>query len=282
MGRDDDDAIGVSDDDVSGKDRSISAADGLVDRNGLVVGQVRRARWAGVICRDVELGDGGGITEAAVGDDARTAAFHQPRDQYVPGRGGIRLFTAVHDQDVAFRAGFDGNALRMFGAAELGQLIAILSGGHVAQCEGGADHVLALPSDRMNALDNLVAQAPLEKGSGKCGDRNGHELVAGFAVHEFISWGGARGDMSAPAVPPEVFETKEGSAEVFGKDAFGHVLVADRSQETPDREGPDRGCAKVRAGRVGTAMNHGVRDLDAGGEAVDQDTARLAFQNRQQ
>ncbi|MNT19515.1 hypothetical protein D3C72_1547770 [compost metagenome] len=136
-----------------------------------------------MVSRNIQLGNGGRITETAIGNDARTAANHQAGHQNIAGRGGAGILAAVHDKHVARRAGFDGDALRMGGIAEFDELVTVFAGRHVAQGEGRADHVLALVAQRAHALDDLVAQAALVKRRRQGSDGNRHQFFARFIVH---------------------------------------------------------------------------------------------------
>src|SRR5690606_33888535 len=61
-----------------------------------------------------------------------------------------------------------------------------------------------------------------------------------------------------------------------------HVLIRDRTQETFDRQRPDRCAARIGRGGEGSAVHHRVPDLDPGGPTVGQDTAGPFLQQRQQ
>ena len=75
-----------------------------------------------------------------------------------------------------------------------------------------------------------------------------------------------------------------GEAEGVGVTQFGGqggvriVLVADETREAVDGVGADGGGASVRERRVGAAVHDGVRDFDAGGEAVDDDASGDGFE----
>ena len=88
-----------------------------------------------------ELRDLGRVAEAAIGDDARDAALHQPRDQDGAGRGGARILAAVDHQHRAGRAFLDRLALRMGAVLEDAERVEVLARRDVAQREGLADHV---------------------------------------------------------------------------------------------------------------------------------------------
>ena len=163
MGRDDHHAVGVADDHVAGEHRGIAAADRDVDVDRLMQGQVGRRRRAVVEGRDGELGDLAGVAKAAVGHHARDAAHHQPGDQDRARRRGARILAAVHDQHRAGRAELDRLALRMVRILEHCHRVEVLARRHVAQGEGLADHRARTRVERMDVLDELVAQAPLEE-----------------------------------------------------------------------------------------------------------------------
>jgi hypothetical protein len=74
MRRDDDDAVGIAQNDVAGKHRRVAAADRDIDFDRLVQGQVGRCARAVMIGGEAELGDLGRIAKAAIGDDAGDAA----------------------------------------------------------------------------------------------------------------------------------------------------------------------------------------------------------------
>ena len=110
------------------------------------------------------------VAKAAVGHHARRAAHHQPGDQDIAGRGRGGILAGCPSPERTRRTRFDGVALRVVGVAEFDQLVAILARGHVAQGEGGADHVAALARHRAHVLDHLIAQAAFEKRGGQGGD----------------------------------------------------------------------------------------------------------------
>ena len=156
--------------------------------------QIGRRAGALMVSRHVELADAFGIAEASIGDDARASAHRQPGNQDRAGRGRARILAAIHHQHPVRGAGFHGHPLRMIGIAEGLDGIAILARGDVSQREGLTDHHLALPVDRADALDELVAQSALEQGrrNRRCGDLLqfraglvGKGIIAHLASHGF-------------------------------------------------------------------------------------------------
>ena len=112
LGRDDNDAVIVSDDDVARKDRNFAAADRNVDVDGLVQGQVRGGGWPIVIGRNIGFADGCGVPKAAIRHHAGAAALHQAGDEDVAGACRPCVLAAVHHQHCAGRAILDRFALR--------------------------------------------------------------------------------------------------------------------------------------------------------------------------
>ena len=104
------------------------------------------------------------VAEAAIGDDARNAALHQPRHQNATGGGGPRILAAVDHHHRAGRAFLDGLALRMGAVEEDADRVEVFARRDVAQRVGGADHVAERGIERPHILDELAAQAALEKG----------------------------------------------------------------------------------------------------------------------
>ena len=80
--------------------------------------------------------------------------------------------------------------------------------------------------------------------------------------------------------PPEVEWVAV--AQRLGQERHREILVADRAQETPDRQGANGGGAAVAGRGVRPAMHHSVRDLYASRPAIDQDAPDLALQDGQQ
>src|SRR5918993_5713800 len=71
-------------------------------------------------------------------------------------------------------------------------------------------------------------------------------------------------------------------AQCVGQERRREILVADRAQETPDRQGANGSGAAITGRGVRPAMNHGVRDLYASRPAIDQYAPDLALQDGQQ
>src|SRR5690606_14554787 len=82
-GRDHDDAVAVAHDDVTRIDRDIAAADRHLDFRRLQVAEARGRYGRALIGREAQRLDVGRVPEAAIGDDAGTAARLQPSDQQV-------------------------------------------------------------------------------------------------------------------------------------------------------------------------------------------------------
>ncbi len=164
MGGDDDHAFAIPDDDVSRPDGDVAAADRNVDVERLVQRQVRRRGGTAVIGGDVEFADFRAVPEAAVGDDTRDTAHHQPRNQDRARGSRPRILPAIHHHDETGWALLHGRALRVFGILKDRKLVQVLAGRDVSKGKGLADHVLRLRRDRTNVLDELVAQAALEEG----------------------------------------------------------------------------------------------------------------------
>ena len=106
----------------------------------------------------LERANGRGITQPAICHHPRRAAHHQTGDEDIPSTRGTRILTAVHHQHMALGACLNRDALRVFGIAKLDQLIAVFAGGHIAQRERRADHILPLCRDRADPLHHLIAQ----------------------------------------------------------------------------------------------------------------------------
>ena len=128
-GGDDDHAVAVADDDVTGKHGGVAAADRHVDVDGLVQGEVGGGGGALVERGETEGGDLGGVPEAAIGDDSGGATDHEPGDEDVAGRGGAGVAAAVDHHDVARRAFLDGEALGVGGVLEDVDAVEVLAGG---------------------------------------------------------------------------------------------------------------------------------------------------------
>jgi hypothetical protein len=133
-----------------------------------------------MVGRHVEGRDLGRVAEAAVRHQPGSAAHHQPRREDGAGRGCARVPAAVHDQHRAGRALLDRLALRMLPVAEHGERVEILARRDVAQREGLADHGFGPGPERMDVLDELVAQAPLEQGGGERGGADRLEFGPGL------------------------------------------------------------------------------------------------------
>src|SRR5438067_831443 len=101
MRRQHDDAFAIADDHVAREYRRVAAADRNVDVDGLVDRQIGRRGRTMVIGRNGELRDLLGVAKAAVRDDARDAALHQPGDEGRACGCGARILPAVDDHDAA-------------------------------------------------------------------------------------------------------------------------------------------------------------------------------------
>ena len=183
VGGEDDDAVRVAYQDVAGIDGHAAAGDRGVDLDGVVLDGVQRRGGAGAEDGQRHFGDGAGVSDAAIGDDAGGAAAEQAGHEDVAAAGGPGVAAAIHDQDVARLAGFDGLALGVLGVAEAGHDVDVLTRGDVADGGGGADHVVFVGAEAAHALHEDVAEAALEH---LCGERGGADAAQGgqgFRVH---------------------------------------------------------------------------------------------------
>jgi hypothetical protein len=144
MRRYDHHAVTVAQHHIAGKHRDIAAGDRHVDIEGLVKRQVGRRRRCCMVGRHVQRGNSCGIPKATVGDDAGRATKRQPGNQDRAGRGGARILAGIHHQNLAGRAGFHRDPLRVLGITEDGDRIAVLAGHDVAQSKGLPNHVVGL------------------------------------------------------------------------------------------------------------------------------------------
>src|SRR5262245_14367550 len=86
--RNDGDAFTVANDDVAGINRHLAAGDRHVEIDRMVLDQVGRRGWRGVIGGKRQPGDIGRVAKAAVGDYSGDAALPQSRHQDAAGRCG--------------------------------------------------------------------------------------------------------------------------------------------------------------------------------------------------
>ena len=91
--------------------------------------------------------------------------------------------------------------------------------------------------------------------------------------------GSVLGELAVDAAPQVVGVAVGDRA---GEQRLRHVLVGDGPQEAFDGAGADGGAAGVGGGGRRAAVDHRVADLDAGGPAVEEDAAGLAFEDRQE
>src|SRR5271166_4363243 len=81
-------SLAVANDHIAGKDRRITAADGPIDLDRLMQGEVGRSRGTIMVGREGELSQLRRVAKAAVRDDAGAAADHEPGDQDRAGGSG--------------------------------------------------------------------------------------------------------------------------------------------------------------------------------------------------
>src|ERR1035437_6774608 len=67
-----------------------------------------------------------------------------------------------------------------------------------------------------------------------------------------------------------------------GQRTVGKSLIADQASEPENRMAAHRRGASVRRGRIGAAVHHGMRDLDARRKSIEHETANFVFENRDQ
>src|SRR5215472_10990132 len=113
------------------------------------------------------------VAKPAVGDDAGSATDHQTRDEDAASGCRTRILAAVDHHHRARGAFLDRLALRMSAILEHGNWIEILPRRYVAQREGFTDHVAEISVERVNVLDELIAQSAFvqrrAQGSGAYG-----------------------------------------------------------------------------------------------------------------
>lgn len=112
---------------------------------------------------NIKLADGGRVTETTIGYHAGHAPHHQAGNENIAGRGCAWILATVHHQDMPYWAAFHCDALRVFGIAELTELIAVFARGDVAQCISRPNHGDTLGLDWVHALDDLVAKPRLKR-----------------------------------------------------------------------------------------------------------------------
>ena len=140
----------------------------------MTAAQHRRVRGAGVHL-EADLGDGGGVADAAVRDHGVRAVHLGAQGQDVPEGAGAVLATGLHDHHVVRLHRVDGPLLGVEAAAELlGQVLAL---GDVAQGLRVAEDAPA-PVDRARAVDGRVLDAALLQLGGEGGHRDGVDLGA--------------------------------------------------------------------------------------------------------
>ncbi len=111
-------AVIVTGDDVTWKDRSITATNWNIDVEGLVARQIGRRRRPVMKCRNVQLGNFGRITEPTVGHNAGHSAFHKTCHQDRTGRSRSRILAAVDNEHRSLWTLLNGLALRMLAVPE--------------------------------------------------------------------------------------------------------------------------------------------------------------------
>ncbi len=138
-GRDDDDAVGVADDDVARLHGGAAACDRHVDVPRDVPAAEHRGMRAGGVHRHPDGGHGVGVADAAVGDDPGGTAGVRAEGEDVAERAGSRLAARLDDDHLALADGVEGALLRVVAAAVgLEQVLAVR---HEAQGLGGADEL---------------------------------------------------------------------------------------------------------------------------------------------
>lgn len=158
--RDHDHAVGVADDQVAGQDERAAAG----DRDVRLERVVDQPQHGGVrlkeVRRDVQLREGGAVTDPAVGHDPGRAAERGPRGQDVPDRPGVRLAARVDDKDLVGSDRLDRGLLGVeLGAARVAH---VLAQGDVAQGLGVAEQPQVRARRPQPADDGVADAVPRE------------------------------------------------------------------------------------------------------------------------
>ena len=118
IARNDHNSFGVTDYNVSWKDRDVAAADGNIDVNGLMKSKICWGGGPAMVGREPQRCNIRGITRSAISYNSGDAALHQSRYEDTSGRSGAGVHSAIYDKNAPWRTLFDCLALGMLAVFE--------------------------------------------------------------------------------------------------------------------------------------------------------------------